>query len=231
MSIGMSPVSRDSELMENNALEQAAVIYTRLESVYSIDKQLGLEMADDTEGQSASASVKYTVSADMILLKDNYTLLINNSEQKIGAYYIAIYSKKDNPCTLKFLKTKTQNIPDTLYIKTDKETIYSYGKAVSSRLDDAFDEAFNNAVLEYSKYYSANLKSLFKEYNQKSSHAYELSAVNRLSKLELSTIEFEIRKEDNTYISYRVKIELKKRINNEDNCGYPGALRFLPFGG
>lgn len=229
--IGISPQSINIDIVETNAQEQAAIIFSKLDSAFSIDKQLGLNYGSAEGECDESASVKYVVSGSIEDVKANFALLINNGNQIIGNNYIAFFSKHDRTFKNRFEKTDVTKIADTLAIKTNKTNIYAYGKGISSLLDEALDEAFNNAMIEYSKYCNMHLKSLFKEDNQKSKHTYELQAINRLTKLEISSVEFETVRQDSSLIHYIVRVELKKRIIDEDNSDNSCPLRFFPFGG
>lgn len=227
--LGISAISTNQDIMEANALSQAAVVFTRLDSYYGIDKYISISYDIDDQEDYESASVRYSVSTDMNQLKDNFNLLIRNKEQKLGSYYIALFSKIEKKQDALF---QVMNEHDPVFnssVRAEGSHIYTYGSAKMLNMDDALDEALNNALLEYSKYQKINLKTMQKTLTDKTSTVHNLEAVNQVNNLEISAVQLTVFKDDIGTKRYKIDMELRKRINDESDSDYTRSIQLYPF--
>ncbi len=228
-SIGISAISSDKRIMEENALSQAAVIYSKLDSSYGIDKYISICYDDQSIEDFETVSVRYSVSSDIEQMKNNYKLLINNKSQELCGYNISFYSKKEIDAPVLF--EKSEMIDSTFFcnIKLENDVLYCYGSGKTTQMDDALDEAFTNALLEYSKYQNMRFRSLHKNLNDKNSLVYNIESVNKVSNLGIKRAQLIITRDEIGLKRYQVCIELLKRMNDESDSRYTSEIQLHPF--
>ncbi len=214
LSFGISPKMWDKNAMEENALSQACVLFTRMDSAFSIDKFLSIQKGGDSDDIGESAQLQYNVVSDLDKLKMNYQSLVTLYNQEIYGYYLAFFAHQEIKEQLLFKPVEDDILNDELPLRKEENTIFTFGRGKSTKLDDALDIAFDKAMFEYSKYMGQEIKSLQKEENEKSWHIYERNAVNQIHQLEFSRVLIEVIKNDSV-IEYQVKAELRKRKINE----------------
>ncbi|HPY96799.1 MAG TPA: hypothetical protein PL063_06270 [Candidatus Cloacimonadota bacterium] len=205
VAIGISPKMWNIQAMDEDALQQASVLFTRLDASYGIDKFL----SDQNGEESISAHYQYTVSCDIDQLYHNYHNLKKQYIQDIYGNSVYFFATDSLSTRYYFEENKQSSIEEDLPIKVIKKDIFAYGSAKSARLNTAFDMAFEQALLEYSKYKGQGVKTLKKNSNQESQHIMESSAVNTINQLEFSKVQIDVI-HNATVLEFQVNVELRK---------------------
>jgi len=214
ITIGISPKMWDKEAMMENALGQASVLFTRMDSAYSVDNYISVQRGSAEHESSDHAQLQYNVVSDMDKLKMNYQSLLNQYDQEIYGNYVAFFAQQEIAEHIKFELVDESQLNDELAIRQENGDLFSFGSAKNSKLDEALDSAFDKAMFEYSKYMGQQINSLQKEENDRTKTIYERKAVNKLHQLEFSRIQIEVIR-NGSVIEYQVKTELRKRISND----------------
>ncbi len=210
ISVGISPLIRNIDLMEDYMLSQAAILFTKCECAYSIDRYISVQKNSSQSDLNDSAQLKYNVVTDMDRLKKNKELLIKWNEQEIFGHMIALYSMNQKDSTLCFT-------PDDKFL-WDKETpvkrvnndVISIARTKSPSIDSALDMAFDQALSDLSKYQNIKVKALQKESADYSESVLDIDAINEISSVQIAEIQINILKNDIT-IEYEVMIKLRKK--------------------
>lgn len=205
LAIGIHSKIWNSIAMEESLLQQAAVLFTRLDGTFAVEKYL----LDQQNNNSSSAHYQYTVVSDIELLDYNYKNLKFINNQEIYGSIIAFFSLQDQQTKYTFSVSSKDVFAEKWGVNITKNDTLVYGISKSSRIETAFEEAFENALIEYSKYICQNIKTLYKVDDDNSVLVMENTAINMINHLEFSKIQIEILKDSKT-LEYKVYIELRK---------------------
>jgi hypothetical protein len=211
VSVGISPLSRNIDLMEDYMLSQAAILYTKCESAYSIDRYISVQSNNTDRDNNQSAQLRYNVVTDLDRIKKNKELLIKLGEQQICGHMIALYSFNELDSALCFVPENNFKIFQVQPVQQIDNTILSYGKSKSTSIDSALDLAFNQALSDLSKYQNIKVKALQKESADYSESVLDIDAINEISSVQIAEIQINILKNDIT-IEYEVMIKLRKKV-------------------
>lgn len=211
VSVGISPLNRNIDLMEDYMLSQAAILYTKCESAYSIDRYISVQSNNSDRDNNQSAQLRYNVVTDLDRLKKNKELLIKLGEQQIFGHMIALYSFNELDSSLCFVREDSfEFVQDQPFQQID-DNVFSYGKSKSTSIDSALDIAFDQALAELSRFQKIKVKSLQKESADYSESVYDIDAINEISSVQIAEMQINIIKIDIT-IEYEVMIKLRKKV-------------------
>lgn len=208
--VGISHKSIDKEQMINSAKQMAAVIKSRNNSSFTVEKTASTTKEEIL--RSGKSDFKLNVSASPEETKQIYENLQLINFTMVHGYYIGLFSEINNKeITSKFYVDKKPEFFEQNKLEvTDKYIVY-YATFSSASLIKAWEEANEKARLEIAKYLQKQVQSAIINKNESIDKRISIETKMKLEKIELveSYVTSQLKDNLRTYQVYH-KIRVKR---------------------
>jgi hypothetical protein len=206
--IGIAQKSFDEDEMKDAAKQMAAVMKSRNEASYSIEKFASTTTEDLL--RDGKAEFRLNVSASPETTQNIYETLKMVDEVFFFDYYLALFSFQNDSVAEKYKNRFVANFPDWYEkddIKVDSLKIISHTSGSSSHLIIAWEHAAQNARLEIAKYIEKDVRSALISTDEEIEKKIAVETSKKLIRMEITRSFISSELHDNLH-SYKVFLEM-----------------------
>jgi hypothetical protein len=206
--IGMARKSFDEDEMKDAAKQMAAVMKSRNEASYSIEKFASTTTEDLL--RDGKAEFYLNVSASPETTRRIYESLQVVDEEFFFDYYLALFSIQNDNVAEKYKKRFVTNFPDWYErnkIVVENVHIVSYASGSSSHLINAWESAAENARLEIAKYLEKDVQTALISIDEEMEKSLALETTKKLIEMKIRRCFISSELHDNLR-SYKVFMEM-----------------------
>ncbi len=206
--IGIARKSFDEDEMKDAAKQMAAVMKSRNEASYSIEKFASTTTEDLL--RDGKAEFRLNVSASPETTRRLYESLQVIDEVFFFDCYLALFSLQKDNVTEKYKKRFVANFPDWYEkdkISVESSQIISYATGSSFNLVNAWESAAENARLEIAKYVEKDVQTALISRDEKMEKSLALETTKKLIEMKLRRCFISSELKDNLR-SYKVFMEM-----------------------
>ena len=206
--IGIARKSFDEGEMKDAAKQMAAVMKSRNEASYSIEKFASITTEDLL--RDGKAEFRLNVSASPETTHNIYETLKMVDEVFFFDYYLALFSLQNDNVAEKYKKKFVANLPDWYErnkIAVENSHIISYASGSSSNLISAWESSAEIARLEIAKYIEKDVQSALISIDEEMEKSLALETTKKLIEMKIRRCFISSELHDNLR-SYKVFMEM-----------------------